>query len=195
MTRQTPHPLTHLPMSTSNRQARGLVKQIEDGDLDLNPPYQRGDVWSDDQRVALMLSLLTGVPVPTLIINDRHGHWWTDTATYTPGSGPSYAVVDGKQRLLTMIAWFSGQLAIPASWLPAKEVQEPIQTPDGLYVRSTGLTELGRRVTGERIQLPVGEATAGSLREEAAIYLLVNGRGTPQTSADMANARRVAQEG
>lgn len=197
MSRQTPEPLKRLPLSTSNRQARWLVHQIEEGDLDINPPYQRGAVWTEDQRVALMRSLLSGVPVPTLIVNDRHGRHWTDTATYdrnSPG-GPSYAVVDGKQRLLCLQAWYAGELAIPASWVEPELIEATEDTPDGPYVRVTGLNDLGRRATGERILLPVGEAQACSLREEAAIYLLVNGGGTPQTDADMTNAARVAQGG
>jgi hypothetical protein len=196
MTRQTTAPLTRLPMNTSNRQARWLVHQIETGELDINPPYQRGAVWSEDQRVALMRSLLTGIPVQSIIINDRHNNTWTDVATYDKeeGSGAvSWAVVDGKQRLLCLAAWFSGDLAIPASWLPAEEVRQPEDTPDGPYVRSTGLTDLGRRMTGERIQLSVTEAQVGSLREEAEIFLLVNGGGTPQTDADMSNAAHIAE--
>lgn len=194
MTRQTGAPLTRLPLSTSNRQARWLVRQIEDGDLDIDPPYQRGAVWSDDQRVALMYSLLSGVPVPTLIFNDRHGAHWHDTNTYDrhAGNGASYAVVDGKQRLLCVKAWFDNELAIPASWMEAEHVVTVEQTPDGPYVRVSGLSELGRRATGERILLPVGEAMAGSVREEAQLYLLVNGGGTPQSDADMRNAARVA---
>lgn len=196
MSRQTSDALSRLPLSTSNRQARWLVKQVEDGDLDVNPPYQRGAVWTEDQQVALMRSLLSGVPVPTLIINDRHGQHWADTETYDRRnpSGPSYAVVDGKQRLLCLKAWFAGELAIPASWLEAEWIESTEDTADGPYVRSTGLNDLGRRGSGERILLPVGEAQAGSLREEAEIYLLVNGGGTPQSDADMDNARRIAEE-
>lgn len=194
MTRQTDTPLKRLPMSTSNRQARWLVRQMQDGDLDINPPYQRGSVWSNDQRVALMWSLLSGIPIPSVIINDRHGEWWTDTSTYDPSNptGPSYAVVDGKQRILTMAAWYSGELAIPASWIPSNEIGQVEDTQDGPYVRATGLTDLGRRMTGERIHLAISDATVGSLRAEAQIYLLVNGAGTIQTESDMANAARVA---
>jgi hypothetical protein len=196
MTRQTPEPLTRLPLDTSNRQARWLVRQIEAGDLDINPPYQRGPVWTEDQKVALMRSLLSGVPVPILIINDRGSRQWTDTATYDHSTGTgsaSYAVVDGKQRLLCVAAWFGGHLAIPASWVPTEEVLYTEPTDDGPYVRYTGLTEMGRRRVGERILLPIGEASVASLREEAAIYLLVNGGGTPQTDADMARAAGVAE--
>jgi hypothetical protein len=196
MTRQTAAPLVRLPLDTSNRQARWLVHQIESGDLDINPPYQRGPVWTEDQKVALIRSLLSGVPVPTLIINDRGSRQWTDTATYDHAAGTgqaSYTVVDGKQRLLCVASWFGGHLAIPASWVPAEEVSITEATTDGPYVRYSGLTEAGRRRVGERILLPIGEAAVASLREEAAIYLLVNGGGTPQTDADMANAARVAE--
>lgn len=194
MTLQTAAPLGRLPLSTSNRSARWLIRQIEDGDLDINPPYQRGAVWTNDQRVALMYSLLCGIPVPTLIINDRHGPHWTDTAAYDrhDGVGASYAVVDGKQRLLCVKAWYDGELAIPASWVEPSYITATEETPDGPYVRATGLSDLGRRGTGERILLPVGEAMAGSLREEAKLYLLVNGGGTPQTEADINNAARIA---
>jgi hypothetical protein len=141
-----------------------------------------------------MRSLLSGIPVPTLIINDRHGQHWTDTDTYDRHSGgsPSYAVVDGKQRLLCLKAWYDDELAVPASWIEPEMVDVTEPTSDGPYVRVSGLNELGRRATGERILLPVGEAQAGSLREEAEIYLLVNGGGTPQSDADMDNARRIA---
>lgn len=196
MTRQTNAPLQRLPIDTFRRQARWLVKQIESGEIDINPPYQRGPVWTEDQRVALMRSLLSGIPVQSLIINDRHGNWWTDTATYDRRNSDgvaSYVVVDGKQRLLCVAAWFNNELAIPASWLPAEEVLHTEDTPDGPYVRASGLTDLGRRMTGERVQLAVAEGQMGSLREEAAVYLLVNGQGTPQTDADMANAQRVAE--
>ncbi|MFJ8690244.1 DUF262 domain-containing protein [Micromonospora wenchangensis] len=196
MTRQTSTPLQRLPIDTFRRQARWLVKQIETGEIDINPPYQRGSVWTEDQRVALMRSLLSGTPVQSIIINDRHGDWWTDTDNYDRHNAhgiASYVVVDGKQRLLCLSAWFNNELAIPASWLPAEEVLHTEDTPDGPYVRASGLTDLGRRMTGERIQLAVAEGQMGSLREEAAVYVLVNGQGTPQADADMANAQRVAE--
>lgn len=198
MTRQTAQPLTRLPLNTSNRQARWLVKQVEDGELDINPPYQRGEAWTEDQRVALMYSLLSGLSIPSLIINDRGGPWWTDTATYdhqTSDGTASWAVVDGKQRLLCLRAWFRGELAIPASWLPAEEVEVTEDTPDGPYVRVTGLTDTGRRRTGERILLPISESEVGSVREEATLYCLVNGGGTPQSDDDMARAAQIAGKG
>jgi hypothetical protein len=195
MTRQTKDVLSRLPMSTSNRQARWLVHQVEVGDLDINPPYQRGDVWTEDQCQALIRSLLSGVPIPTLIINDRDGRWWTDTNAFDPSASSghgSYAVVDGKQRLLCLKAWFDGDLPVPASWISPAQIDQTEDTDDGPYVRFTGLNDLGRRVVGERLLIPIGECSASTLRAEAEIYLLVNGGGTPQSDADMDNAYRIA---
>lgn len=194
MTRQTTAPLERLPLDTFNRQAREMVRLIQDGDLDLNPPYQRGAVWTEDQRVALVRSWLTGIPIPTLIINDRGSMWWTDTEVYDRRKpvGPSYVVIDGKQRLLAAVAWMSGDLAVPASWFDPEHVAVTEDTDDGPYVRLTGLTDVGQRMAGMRIMLPTGEAKLATMREEAATYLLVNGGGTPQSDADMDNAARVA---
>jgi hypothetical protein len=179
MTRQTAAPLARVPMNTFNRSALELVRQIHAGQLDLNPPYQRGAVWSEDQRVALIFSLMSGLPVPTLILNQRH----TD---------PPYVAIDGKQRLLCVVAWFGDDLAVPASWFPDGLVAATQPTTDGPYVTFGGLTDKGQRSTS-RMMLPVGEAMLPDIEAEARVYLLVNGGGTPQTDADMSNATRVAE--
>ena len=183
MTRQTAAPLTRLPISTFNRGAADLVHEIQRGRIDLNPPYQRGEVWTEDQQRALIFSLLSGLPVPTLIINLR------PVTEAVP-----YAVIDGKQRLTAAKAWFTGELAVPASWFPAAEVAVAVGTDDGPYVTFTGLTERGQG-RASRMVLPVGEATLATVQEEAMVYGLVNGGGTPQTEADMANAARIAEAG
>ena len=86
-------------------------------------------------------------------------------------------------------------------------------------VRWSGLTPLGQRLFGnltisvidtdtstETLRVPPGTGTGGSdrsyatrqrteeeaLQAEAELYLLINGAGTEQTDADLANARAVA---
>lgn len=180
MTRQTTVPIGRVPISTFNRRADALVQQVQDGTIDLDPPYQRGTVWTQDQRVALVRSLLAGLPIPSLILNMRPDH--------------GYVVIDGKQRLLAVTAWFAGEVAVPASWFPTGMVADPVDTDDGPYVTFTGLTERGRAYASRPL-LAVGETMLRTVREEAEVYLLVNGGGTPQTDADMANAAKVARDG
>lgn len=68
------------------------------GNLNLNPSYQRGDVWTTNDSQQLVESILRGIPLPTIILlkDDKE-------KTYE-----RYEVVDGKQRL-TAILRFMGQ--------------------------------------------------------------------------------------
>lgn len=70
--------------------------RASDGQLNLSPSYQRGDVWPTSDSQQLIESILRGIPLPSVIIlrpdePDR-----------------PYEVVDGKQRL-TSILRFIGQ--------------------------------------------------------------------------------------
>lgn len=189
MTRQTDRPLEHRSLNATNREAIGLAKLVQEGDLLLDTPYQRGDVWTLDQRVALVKSWLLGVPIPAMIIADRMARWDRNT---DGDLGPAYAMIDGKQRTLTAIAWYNSEFAVPASWFPADQIEASEDTEDGPYVRFSGLTIVGQRRFMRMAQLPVCEARAGSDSEEAEIYLLVNGAGTPQTDEDLSRAERAA---
>lgn len=190
-TRQTAQPLSRLPLSHGNQPITQLAQAVERGRLLLDPPYQRGDVWTDDQRVALIYSLLVGATIPSITIGDRSHHRWAGEPL--PGDGTGWRVaIDGRQRLTTIVMWLRGDLAVPASWFPATEVEQTEDTEDGPYVRYTGLTE-GGQDRSDRPALLTAEGEFDSVAEEAAIYVLLNGGGTPQTEADMANAQRIAE--
>jgi hypothetical protein len=191
MTRQTTTPLEHISLGATNRFVEFFVRTVERGDMTLDAPYQRGDVWTRDQQIALVRSWLMGLPVPAVIINDRTSPWWNQ-ANPDAELGPVYAVIDGKQRILAGIAWLSGELAVPASWFPPEHVETTEATGDGPYVRFTGLTRVGQRFAENRAVLPCAEGKLSTVQEEAEVYLLVNGGGTPQTAADMENAAKVA---
>lgn len=77
--------------------------------VDLDPPYQRErNVWKPAARSALIDSIINGFDVPKL---------YFETAT-TRKVGPTgltyqYAVIDGKQRLETILAFRYGELPLP----------------------------------------------------------------------------------
>jgi hypothetical protein len=60
------------------------------GGLELNPSYQRGNVWSDKESSELIDSVLRGIPLPSIILNQRKG-------------GETLEIVDGKQRLTAIL--------------------------------------------------------------------------------------------
>jgi hypothetical protein len=185
MTRQLAAPVRHLSLNPSNRLAEDVYHQHKNGRIVLDPPYQRGDVWTTDQRLDLMYSYLSGYPTGALILNDRMRAAWSTTFTI------AYAVIDGRQRLTTVIAWFDGALAIPASWVEEAWIRDAIDladTDDGRYVTVEHLTDTGQRKVANRMNLPVVTAQVDSLAAEAEIYRLVNAGGTAHTAAELARA-------
>ena len=79
--------------------------EIKDGDLDLNPRWQRTVVWTPKKKKQLIRSLLLGIPLPSLIIFKA-----TDQAK--DDFGKQY-VLDGKQRLTSITEFIAGTWALP----------------------------------------------------------------------------------
>lgn len=196
-TLQTLAPLDHQSLGAHQTQLRGWVREAINGAVDLTPPYQRGEAWTRDQQRLLYRSFLTGIPVPAIILNDRTSTAWEINNGHCPlDDGKNiWAVIDGKQRLLAGIAWHTGDLDLPASWINPDFIATTRETADGPYVTIDDLTEKGRRIIEHRCLIPVAEAKVSTLAEEAAIFMLVNRGGTDMTTTDIARAERVAHTG
>jgi hypothetical protein len=67
--------------------------QYRSGRLELRPPFQRKPVWGDKQRSYLIESILMDIPIPEIYVQVTH----TDDGT------EKYGVVDGQQRLRTIL--------------------------------------------------------------------------------------------
>jgi hypothetical protein len=82
----------------------GDIKQlIEDERLDLNPWFQRGDVWDKSQQIKLVDSFMSNTPIPAIYLEmykrDEDGFQF-------------YRVVDGKQRLSSLKEYLNDNLEI-----------------------------------------------------------------------------------
>lgn len=188
MTFQTNAPIETASLPISARPAREIARLVRDDFVELSPSYQRGSVWTTEQRIALVRSWLAGVPVPAVAINERRGNFG-GAERY---DGPVYAVIDGKQRIETAVAWFNGDLLVPASWFKAEDVLETEETEDGPYVRYTRLAKRSQLDLGFYAKLPVIETHVDSEAEEAALYVLLERSGVSQSAEDVARAERVA---
>lgn len=67
-----------------------VVTQIEKGNIDLNPEFQRRNAWNDAKKSSLIESYLMGYPVPEIVLAEH------------PRERRKFIVIDGKQRLLTL---------------------------------------------------------------------------------------------
>lgn len=75
-----------------------ILRQIEQGNIDLNPQFQRRNAWTDAKRSKLIESLIIGVPVPEIVL--------AEDVTRKK----SFIVIDGKQRLLALAGFADNQL-------------------------------------------------------------------------------------
>lgn len=67
-----------------------IISQINKGNIQLNPKFQRRDAWDKGRKSKYIESLILGLPVPQIVLaesKERRG---------------SYIVLDGKQRLLSI---------------------------------------------------------------------------------------------
>lgn len=80
-----------------------FLKWHDDGELQLNPKFQRGSVWSPPAKSYLIDSILRGYPIPKLLLR---------TAVDRDSRRTLRDVVDGQQRLRTIIEFSSGKLIL-----------------------------------------------------------------------------------
>jgi hypothetical protein len=67
-----------------------VVQQIRQGNIDLDPAFQRRNAWRDQRRSRLLESFILGFPVPQIVLAEN------------PRRKKTFIVIDGKQRLMTI---------------------------------------------------------------------------------------------
>ena len=75
------------------------------GLLDLDPPYQRRSVWNQSFRDYFVDTVLLGLPAPAIFLFEE----------ISPEGRSVYHVVDGKQRLTTLLDFISDAFPISES--------------------------------------------------------------------------------
>lgn len=187
---QTTEPLKRLSMQVENRALSWIIQgagQGSDDAFDMDQPYQRGHVWSVARKQKLIRSLLEGVPVPSLIVNDRFGAGFAH-----PGYGQdrlwATAVIDGKQRISAIAGFANGEFAIPASWPEDGWVVKTEDTDDGPYVRWAGLSAPAR-LFFSKLAIGVNTGKFRTLADEEEIFTRVNFGGVAQGDTDLPGER------
>ena len=95
--RLDPSTIAQSVLSGNDWTTETIIRQINKGNIILNPRFQRRDAWEPERKSKFIESLILGLPVPQLVLAEsktRKG---------------SYIVIDGKQRLLS-VRQFSSML-------------------------------------------------------------------------------------
>lgn len=92
--------------SYSQRDMSGLMNYyFSKYGIDLEPEYQRGNVWDLEQKRALIDSVFRNIDIGKLAIIKRP--WGPDGNK--PATPKLYEMLDGKQRLTALIEYYTGQ--------------------------------------------------------------------------------------
>lgn len=156
--------LVRLKLSAYNRPIDVILYWDKEKAIDLNPPYQRGHVWGKTRQRNLIRSLLLGIPIPSIIINDRASAGWSDTL--------SCVVIDGKQRITSILKFLKGELDVPGEWFGFDKEITFLDLPKPEQRAFRGLA------------IPFAEGTLDSLDKEQEVFELVNYGGVPQGRSD-----------
>ncbi len=155
-----------------------LFSLVETGRLDLQPPWQRKDVWSLKKKRELIKSLLHGIPLPSIILHQK---------------GSNRSIIDGKQRLSSIMGFMQNDWKLPNFDVPAGS---PLFECRGAWYRREGKKSLpeGIRTDFEMRLIPAlifVDVPEGRLRK---IFHLYNVSGTQLNAAEINNAVFQANE-
>ncbi|WP_291037554.1 DUF262 domain-containing protein [Herbiconiux sp.] len=77
-----------------------LAQLVQSGAIDVSPKFQRRDRWTADRQSLLIESFLVNIPVPPVYLAEDEARIGR------------YAVIDGKQRLTAIDAFFADRLVL-----------------------------------------------------------------------------------
>lgn len=167
------------PAGTETFFLGSLQRRVSTGDhslsLNINPDYQRGRVWTDEQASRFVGYLAEGGEAPPLFIQ----RW-----RYTGGrTMPPDELVDGLQRVTALLRFAANKI--------------PMETPSGerAYLRDFSDDDqriwygpAGLKLTGQYVECK-------TRAEVLALYIRLNRGGTPHSEAEIERVRELlAQE-
>lgn len=74
-----------------------ILSQLRRGNIQLNPNFQRRDAWNNSRKSLFIESIIVGLPIPQLVLAE------------IKESRGRYIVLDGKQRLLSLLKFTDGE--------------------------------------------------------------------------------------
>lgn len=144
-----------------------LYKMFDENGVDLDVDYQRGNVWTIDQKIALIDSIFKNIDIGKFVIIKRP--WGPDPNK--PSTPLLYEMLDGKQRTTALYEYYIGKY-------PYK----------GLYYH-----QLHPRDRGHFREYPISYAESKPLTNEQKYryFLKLNTSGTPVDERHLNKVRQM----
>lgn len=91
---QLPRGATAASVSGTDWTTETIVSQLQKGNIQLNPRFQRRDAWGRDRKSRFIESLILGLPIPQIVLAE------------SKDDRGKFIVLDGKQRLLSILQFW-----------------------------------------------------------------------------------------
>lgn len=142
---------------------------------DFNPAYQRDSVWSEDKREFLIDSILKNFPIPPIFLK----------MNLNPKTGKTvYDVIDGKQRLLSIIGFIEGNVYLPDNFSEGPFGNEEL---NGLsFDELDGIGDYKKNFWS--YQIPIAYIDTQSEEAINGIFDRLNRNGVPLTPQELRNS-------
>lgn len=165
-------------MKYSNEQVTisRLMSHITNGELNVDTPYQRGDVWDRQRREDLIYSILSGYPIGEMEWDARNADEEND----------AYDCVEGKQRTLTIKRFINDEFTLSNNFPPIGE--------DEVDLSGKRFSELDDKYKNKILstQVSVVMVLSGT-DEEVTSHFYYRNNGKPLTRAELLNVRGVSR--
>lgn len=148
-----------------------LANYYRRGILNLNPPWQRGDVWSPKKKKAVIESVLLNIPLPAIILHKLENG--------------KIEVIDGQQRLRSIMQFIDNKFSLP-KFKPGHDLVDV----SGCWWEHDRKRDIGEehRVMFEMTKVPVlmfNNVDEGTLRK---VFNLYNTAAMKLNAAEIRNA-------
>lgn len=158
--------------SAQTRTVQDLVHLYQQGQLNLNPGFQRESVWSDRDRAGLIDSILRRYPIPAIFLHETH----VDGTII-------YDVIDGKQRLESVFRFMG---VIRGAGFSTKSIMSDSQDEESVTWQYLKRHHHQHRLTGYQLQVIFVEAGMSQIID---LFVRINSTGRALNRQERTHAK------
>jgi 5-methylcytosine-specific restriction endonuclease McrA len=168
-------------MNFSKKHDSFSVKKIlnlnKTGKLNLNPGFQRASVWSNNDKKALIDTILKGLPLPNVFL-------WE----HKEGNKKIYDVIDGKQRIESLLEFTRFRLPMSVKFDPDRD--QDWNWPEPYEWTWKELQKEERKIASRFLSytLPV-VIVRGSLPDVEQVFIRINSTGKKLSPQEIRHAK------
>lgn len=124
---EIPKELRKIKTQAYDKSVSDIVRMINEGDINLNPEYQRNYIWNNKKASLLVESIILNVPIPVIYVTQEEDDSWT--------------VIDGLQRLNSLKRFFDRDFKLSGLEILTDLSRSDVKTlnPKALRVLKNGL--------------------------------------------------------